>query len=250
MPTPAAPIDTRSDAPSAPWATPAAGAPARQEMAPAAAAIGAAPEPPVAHVVIHRPAPSTPTLRPVHPEDLPAMRRFVQALGPSSRRLRFHGGLKPDSDRLLRHLTGADGVRHVAWVAVLPCDDGDVIVGEARWVRTGEATAELAVVVADAWHGHGLARALLARLLQAAEAAGVATLTADVLADNARMATFLQRQGFEPGRPEGAGAAGGVRTWVRTLPATAAGGVRPAMPGWRVLASRLLRGWASPALAG
>lgn len=183
-----------------------------------------------------------PRLRPVAPEDLPAMRAFVQGLSPSSRRLRFHGGLKPDSDRLLRHLTGADGVRHVAWVAVLPCDDGDVIVGEARWVRTGEATAEFAVVVADAWHGHGMAQRLLARLLQAAEDGGIATLTAEVLDDNMRMATFLQRQGFEVDRP--AGAEAGVRTWRKALPAHAARSIRPATPGWKALASRLLGGWA------
>lgn len=200
------------------------------------------------HEAPARAACAAPQLRPVTPGDLPAMRAFVQALSPSSRRLRFHGGLKPDADRLLRHLTGADGARHVAWVAVLRCDDGDLIVGEARWVRTGEATAEFAVAVADAWHGHGLAQALLARLLQAAEGAGIATLTADVLDDNARMATFLQRQGFDG--PEGAPAEAGVRTWARSLrPASEAGGIRPAATGWRARASRFLSGWASPALA-
>jgi GNAT superfamily N-acetyltransferase len=188
-----------------------------------------------------------PRLRPVAPGDLPAMRAFVQALSPSSRRLRFHGGLKPDSDRLLRHLTGADGVRHVAWVAVLRCDDGDRIVGEARWVRTGEGSAEFAVAVADAWHGHGLAQRLLARLHQAAEDSGIATLTAEVLDDNARMATFLRRQGFEVDRP--AGAEAGVRTWRKTLPAHAARSIRPATPGWKALASHLLGGWALPALS-
>lgn len=201
------------------------------------------------HEAPARAAAAAPQLRPVVPSDLPAMRAFVQALSPSSRRLRFHGGLKPDSDRLLRHLTGADGVRHVAWVAVRPCDDGDLIVGEAHWVRTGEASAEFAVVVADAWHGHGLAQALLARLLQAAEDAGITTLTAEVLDDNARMATFLRRQGFELDGPEHAAAEAGVRTWVKALPAVAAADTRPATPAWRALASRLLRGWASPALA-
>lgn len=164
----------------------------------------------------------TPLLRPVQAQDVPALRRFVQGLSTASRSLRFHGGVKPDSERLLAHLAQADGRRHIALVAVLACDDGELIVGEARLVRgaAGEP-AELAMAVADAWQGRGLAQRLLRALLAAAAEAGVEAVAAEVLAHNARMAAFLQRAGF---------VAAGVCRWQRQLaqPATMA-----AATGWR-----------------
>lgn len=171
--------------------------------------------------------PPTPLLRPVQAHDLPALRRFVQGLSAASRSLRFHGGVKPDSERLLAHLAQADGRRHIALVAVLACDDGERIVGEARLVRgaAGEP-AELAMAVADAWQGRGLAQRLLQALLAAAAEAGVEAVAAEVLAHNARMAAFLRRAGFVAA---GAGEAGVCR-WQRQLaqPATLA-----AATGWR-----------------
>lgn len=155
-----------------------------------------------------------PQLRPVRPEDRAAMRRFVQALSPQSRSLRFHGGVKADSDMLLSHLTQADGRRHIAFVAVLACDDGDLIVGEARVVRGGAGEpAELAIAVADAWAGRGLARQLLRTLLAAADEAGFEAVVGEVLAHNGRMGGFMQREGFELANA----GEGSVQRWQRTL---------------------------------
>lgn len=164
-------------------------------------------------------------LRPVRPADRAAMRDFVRGLSAASRGLRFHGGVKPDSDMLLSHLTQADGQRHIALVAVLPCDDGDVIVGEARCVRgaPGEP-AEFAIAVADAWQGRGLARQLLRALLAAAAAAGMHTVVGEVLAHNGRMAGFMQREGFVAT----AAAEAGVQRWVHTMATP-----QPARAGWR-----------------
>lgn len=165
-----------------------------------------------------------PQLRPVRPDDRAAMRRFVQALSPASRGLRFHGGVKADSDMLLSHLTQADGQRHIAFVAVLACDDGELIVGEARVVRgsAGEP-AEFAMAVADAWQGRGLARELLRRLLAAAAEAGIEAVVGEVLAHNGRMGGFMQREGFVAAGITGAG----VQRWQRTLVAP-----QPRPAGW------------------
>jgi acetyltransferase len=172
-----------------------------------------------------------PRLRPVVPADREAMRRFVQGLSAASRGLRFHGGVKADSDRLLTHLTQVDGRCHIAFVAVLTCDDGELIVGEARCVRGAvarpEEPAEFAIAVADAWQGRGLARQLLRALLATAAEAGTDTVVGDVLAHNGRMAAFMQREGFEMAAAEEAG----VQRWCRTLAPQ-----RPASPvlpfGW------------------
>lgn len=180
-----------------------------------------------------------PHLRPVDPADRDAMRRFVQGLSAASRRLRFHGGVKADSDPLLTHLTQVDGRRHIAFVAVLACDDGELIVGEARCVRgtaaRPEGPAEFALAVADAWQGRGLARQLLRALLATAEQAGIDSIVGDVLACNGRMAAFMQREGFEMADDEEAG----VQRWSRTLAPPRPSS--PALPWLARLGQRL--GW-------
>lgn len=149
-----------------------------------------------------------PRLRAVRTADAPAMREYLRGLSGDSRGLRFHGGVNPASERLLAHLTQADGQRHIALVAVLALDDGDLIVGEARCVRgAGDDTAEFAISVADAWQGRGVARQLLRALLDAAAVAGVQAVAGDVLLRNGRMAAFMQREGFAPGASVEAGTA-------------------------------------------
>jgi GNAT superfamily N-acetyltransferase len=171
-----------------------------------------------------------PLLRPVRADDIEAMRHFVQGLDAASRRLRFHGGVNPESLRLLQHLVQADGQRHIACVAVLACDDGDVIVGEARCVRTagtawGDNSAEFAITVADAWRGRGLAQALMLAVQQQAADAGIGVLTGEVLCDNARMAGLLQRLGYTARST----ACAATQTWVRALGCPGKGSSAPGM---------------------
>ncbi|HYX97509.1 MAG TPA: GNAT family N-acetyltransferase, partial [Geodermatophilus sp.] len=65
----------------------------------------------------------------------------------------------------------------------------------ARYDRSpaDPATAEVAVVVEDAWQGVGVGRQLLAELTELAERRGVRSLTADVQADNDRMVGLVHR---------------------------------------------------------
>jgi len=185
-------------------------------------------------------------LRPVCPQDRSAMCRFLQGLSVQSRGLRFHGGVKPDSELLLSVLTQADGRDHIALVAVLDCDDGELIVGEARVVRgsAGEP-AEFAIAVADAWQGRGLAQRLLDALLAQAAAAGMLQVFGDVLAHNERMAGFMQRAGFVPVPA----AESGVQRWMVTLAAPQVAPPpalqSPVQPAMQPLVRPATRGWRS-----
>lgn len=183
-------------------------------------------------------------IRPVQPADAPALVDFVAALTPASRRQRFHGGIHAAAwHRLSRQMTEVDGHRHAAWVACAPSPDGAAIVGEARYVRAphDDAAAELAISVADDWHGRGVADRLMGELLGAAQRGGIRRLVADVLTGNARMLAFARRHGFGAGLgtdDDGAGlrlerelapAPPPRRTWAQTLRmaiATAASAVR------------------------
>lgn len=162
------------------------------------------------------PAAHAVTLRPVGAADAPAMDAFVRALSADTRRLRFHANINGCTPSLLRLLTTSDPARGVALVAVLPLDDGDRIVGEARYMidATGRC-AEFAIAVADAWHGQGLAQRLMQALLKHARAAGLQALYGSVLDSNGRMQRFMQKLGFAAVWDEAAEA--GTTRWEQPL---------------------------------
>jgi acetyltransferase len=136
-------------------------------------------------------------LRQIRPDDAAALQDFVRALAPASRRLRFHAPLRELSEATLRALTRVDQCAHIAFVLTTTESGAERIVGEARYVVSGDGeTAEFAIAVADAFRGLGLAERLLAALIDSARAAGLRWLVGEVLADNPRMLDFARRCGF------------------------------------------------------
>jgi len=124
-------------------------------------------------------------IRPVTPEDLPALGDFFAGLSTQTRYLRFFGPVAP-TPALLRLLCGQDAGVH----AVVAVADG-VIVGHAMASDRPEdqhspgpglgRTTDIGVVVADAWQGRGVGAALMRALVSQAQARGVASLAMDVL---------------------------------------------------------------------
>lgn len=150
------------------------------------------------------------TVRPVRLADAQSLQDFVQALDPTSRRMRFHGAISGCPPALLRRLTEADGVRHVAFVALASGPQGPAIAGEARYVVNAEGdAAEFAICVSEAHRGSGVADELMRQLFNAARAAGIGWLYGDVLAENVRMAgrDSLSRGSTTPGLVSNVGSA-------------------------------------------
>jgi RimJ/RimL family protein N-acetyltransferase len=119
-----------------------------------------------------------------------------------SRRRRFLSPTTEISDEDLRYLVEVDHRRHEALIAL---DEDGHGVAVARWVRSPDdrTSAELAVVVADAWHRRGLATELLLRLSELARENGIERYTAIVSEDNAVVLDALERAGAErTGSPE------------------------------------------------
>ncbi len=129
--------------------------------------------------------------RPVRPDDEQRFVRLWPRLSPDTRYRRFHAPVHRLPMTFVRRLVVVDHDLREAVVAEI----GDEVVGVARYDRpaTAPATAELAVVVEDAWQGVGVGRQLLAELLRLATERGVRTLTATVQADNDRMLGMLRR---------------------------------------------------------
>jgi GNAT superfamily N-acetyltransferase len=125
-------------------------------------------------------------IRPIAPDDKPLLQAGLQRLSPESVRRRFLGPKPRLSPAELRYLTEVDGRDHIALVAV---DDSapERLVGVARCVRSREEaeTAEMAIVVDDAWQGHGVGHVLAEALARAAAEVGVRRFSAVILTDNA-----------------------------------------------------------------
>ena len=130
------------------------------------------------------------TIRPIRDDDVERLRRLFFRLSPETVYLRFFQPIKAPSEKMLHHLAEVDHQRRQAIVAA----HGDEIVAVVRYDRTDDAEpAEVAVLVEDAWQGHGLGKRLLRRLASDALEHGVAELTATVLGDNQRALALARR---------------------------------------------------------
>ena len=156
-------------------------------------------------------------VRPLRADDRAAYSAAMLRMSARSRYLRFASPKPRLSNRELDFLTGADGDRHLALVAMAGDPPGGVAV--ARYVRTDAAGAEVAIGVIDAWQGRGLGTVLLSRLLEQARAHGLTALSATTLAENIASEHLLQAAGFRLVRRDGV--TNDYRLELRSAPAAA-----------------------------
>ena len=142
-------------------------------------------------------------LRPVRPEDEPAMARFQGTLSDRSVYLRYFHMQKLSSrvahERLLRKCF-IDYDREMALVAdgVDPASGEHEIMAVGRLTRMhGSREAEVAVLVADRFQHCGLGSELLGRLIQVARDEQLERVTATILLENLAMRVLASRYGFE-----------------------------------------------------
>jgi acetyltransferase len=139
-------------------------------------------------------------VRPIRPEDAERELRFFAGLSERSRYHRFMQHLPQLPPRMLARFTQLDYDRELALVAL----HGEEFVAVGRYAPNPDGkTAEFALTVADAWQAKGLGRALLARLCDAARAAGYEALYGHILAENHEMLDLATRMGFAEAGGEG-----------------------------------------------
>jgi RimJ/RimL family protein N-acetyltransferase len=134
-------------------------------------------------------------VRPIEPGDREELADGIRRLSAESRYRRFFTPTDALSQSQLRYLTEVDHHDHEALVAVEPATGRGV--GVARFVRSPSdpEVAEVAVAVADSWHGRGVATALLHRLTERARAEGIRRFSAEILADNRPMLELIDDLG-------------------------------------------------------
>ena len=90
-----------------------------------------------------------------------------------------------------------DFVNQVALIALIDEDGRSVIAGGGRYIVVQPGQAEVAFVVVDEYQGRGIGRALMRHLTSIARAAGLRTLIADVLLENAPMLQLFKTSGLQ-----------------------------------------------------
>jgi acetyl coenzyme A synthetase (ADP forming)-like protein len=132
-------------------------------------------------------------VRPAGPADEPSIRAFLGRLSPESLHLRF-GTAATNLDAAARQRARAASPDHVAVVAVTGVNH--VVVGEAGYERLSDDRAEIALVIADKYHGHGLGTNLLGLLAGIADADGIRIFEAEVLPENGPMLEVFRESGL------------------------------------------------------
>ncbi len=113
--------------------------------------------------------------------DSAALRSFHLHLSARTVYRRFMTPTPRLPESTLAYLTDVDAPDRDVIVATV----GGRIVGEGRFHRAaGTADAEIALVVADHWHGRGIGPALSSRLARLARLRGIVAFTGTMLADN------------------------------------------------------------------
>lgn len=148
-------------------------------------------------------------IRPIRPEDEPAMVRFHETLSEESVYLRYFRAFqlsqRVEHERL-RRICFVDYDRDVA--LVVERDNAET--GQKDIIAVGRLTkarltddAEFAMLVSDAYQGRGIGTVLLQRLLQIGRDEGVRRVEAYMLDENLGMRAICEKMGFEFGREGG-----------------------------------------------
>ncbi|HJU22018.1 MAG TPA: GNAT family N-acetyltransferase [Casimicrobiaceae bacterium] len=136
-------------------------------------------------------------VRPIRPEDAALERAFVDGLSQRARYFRFFYPLATLTPTMLARFTQVDYDRELALVALVDIDGVPTFVGVARYVANPDgASAEFAVVVADAWQRRGVARVLVHGLIVCAKRRGFERLRGAILRENDAMLAFVRAAGF------------------------------------------------------
>jgi acetyltransferase len=143
-------------------------------------------------------------VRPVRHDDGELEEIFVRALSLESRYQRMLSGGTKVTPEWIDSMTHIDYHRHMAFAVTTVSDGVEQFVGVGRYVVDAvKSSAEVALVLADAWQGQGLGRRLLETLLEHAESEGIREAAGVVLASNVAMLRLVRSMGFtvkpEPG---------------------------------------------------
>jgi len=137
-------------------------------------------------------------VRAVREQDKDRFQDAVRSLSAQSSYYRFFSPMRELSPKLLERATHPEPERELQLVAVTGEGALEKIIGGARYVAiSGKRDCEFSIAIVDEWQGFGLARPLLASLIELARARGFERMDGYILATNVRMLALAKRLGFD-----------------------------------------------------
>ncbi|MDQ0190239.1 bifunctional acetate--CoA ligase family protein/GNAT family N-acetyltransferase [Alicyclobacillus cycloheptanicus] len=125
--------------------------------------------------------------------DRAMIRALFRSASPESLYMRFFHAVREVSEQSIAGMIADGGPTGLS----LLCLAGDSAIAIGSYARVDEGRAEVAFLVDDRYHGHGLGSLLLAHLAQAAWRYGYRQFEAYVLHENQQMIKVFQASGYE-----------------------------------------------------
>jgi acetyltransferase len=146
------------------------------------------------------------TLRPIRPEDEPALQAFVLRQSPEDRRLRFFSQVKELNHQLAARLTQIDYDREMAFLLIdAHAEEPEILGIMSIFTDSDRVRAEYAGAVRSDLKGRGLGRLLLEEIVECCRRRGIGEIWGEVLRENAPMLGLVRKLGFlvkvAPGDP-------------------------------------------------
>jgi acetyltransferase len=135
-------------------------------------------------------------VRPMRPEDEPAIAALLGRVSREDLRLRFFHAMKEFSHAFVARLTQLDYARAMAFVAT-DAATGEIIGAVRLHSDSRYETAEYAILLRSDLKGKGLGWALMQLLIAYARSEGLKSLSGAVLRENATMLTMCRELGFD-----------------------------------------------------
>jgi len=135
-------------------------------------------------------------LRPIRPDDAPALSALIADLTPEDARLRFFTPVKSLEAGALARFTQIDYDREMVFV-LYPIGMPGHLIGVV-WMKSDPdiVNAEFAIVVRSDCHRQGFGRLLMQKLIDYARARGLSRLFGDILAENGPMLALCTQLSF------------------------------------------------------
>jgi acetyltransferase len=135
-------------------------------------------------------------LRPIRPEDEPALQDLARHMNPQDLRLRFFTPIRDLPHALAARLSQIDYDREMALVARL-AGDGAALGVVRISADPDNRRAEYAIALRSDWKGRGLGYLLMERIIAIARSRGIGEVFGDVLNENEPMLKLARALGFQ-----------------------------------------------------
>jgi RimJ/RimL family protein N-acetyltransferase len=134
-------------------------------------------------------------IRPLRPDEEGPVRELDTRLSSRTRYLRFLSPMPALPDSLLRLLASVDYRRRLSLIAEVDAGGQREVIALGSFGGLDNGTAEVALVVSDAWQHQGIGTILARQVMRAAEDRGFAKFVAHIFSDNTVIRRLLKRVG-------------------------------------------------------